>query len=204
MTKPNVMLWVDLETTDTNVNECGVLEIGAFFTDMKLNKISGDFELVVTPTGEHMDRLFREPIVVDMHSSNGLLTEIAQLNADNKINTVSTFITWLIHSLEDLKLKLPEEPVIQIAGSGVAVFDKPILERLTSLKFYYAPFDVGQARRLFSMSENTRIKEIGQVKEEIPHRALADINNHWEEAKRYIKWLNDVEDMWDSAFGALG
>src|SRR6478735_3654807 len=78
MSDANVMLWIDLETTDADVNRCEVIEVGAFLTDMNLQPKNLNFSKVYKPTNEGLERLFFEPVVVDMHSKSGLLGDCSR------------------------------------------------------------------------------------------------------------------------------
>lgn len=192
MSDIDLMLWLDLETNGDDVECCEVLEIGAFFTDRNLNKLNKSFHTVVRPTAEGLNKLFQNQYVVDMHAKSGLLTAIAEPRAERADNVKVQFSAW-IDAVAD---EYGENTEIQLAGSGVASFDQqvlrywypPIFERL-----YYACFDVGHFRRFVESSSNEEVKALASKRENIAHRAMDDIEDHWIEAMRYMEWLGRVE-----------
>lgn len=73
---PDLIVWIDTETTGLSAQHDLLLEIAVVVTDNALNAI-GDFSIVVAPPAGAEDAVERmDDFVRDMHSANGLIDAI--------------------------------------------------------------------------------------------------------------------------------
>lgn len=177
MSKPEdspYICWIDLET-DGNQDTNTIIEIGAVMTDREMNEL--DFKQIVL----YFDRAWRgmlDPVVLDMHTKNGLLnecdeSEILPSDADDMM------VAWI--------KQFTKGGHIPLAGSGVSHFDRRFIEReLPKLIKYltYWHYDVGTFRRMLKLFEIPLTYEYA-AKDGLTHRGLDDIRAHIEESKSY-------------------
>jgi len=168
------ILWLDLETTGTRAMD-EILEIGMVVTDIEFNTIA-EFEKVYYTRMSVMDI---KPEVLEMHAANGLWKDIAtkaEKPAPAGEDDILDFIDW--HFGKDLA---------PLAGSGVSHFDRRFIKAWWprfDKHLTHWHYDIGVVRRflqLWSMLPATNIPDMP----ERPHRALADVYQIIDEAKRY-------------------
>ena len=194
--KPLAMLWVDIETPclpdGNNFDEVPILEIGAVVTDFDLNPFVGYHEHVKL-TREHVDILKQNDVVKDMHMKSGLLKDCSQSDKTERDLELGVI---------DIMKEAPFEPgEYIIAGSGVAMFDFPLLRarmpELASWLVYY-PLDIGILRRtLYYMGHGREF--VSAPKESFKdgykkHRAYDDVTAHIKEAEGYRDWLRALPE----------
>lgn len=186
MAYPKRLFWVDIETTGlpegNNFDDVHLLEIAVIVTDFALNPEVGYTE-VVRMTTDAADAIRRNDVVREMHKKSGLLRESIQggLSMEEVENEI-------------LALLVEGEDYI-ISGSGVATFDlqfiKAKMPRLAE-RLAYFPLDIGVLRRgakILSGGKdviNPVQASFGDTKE---HRALADVEAHMEEARRFSAYF---------------
>lgn len=207
--KPDYLLWLDLETTGSDVGAGGVdciIEVGATLTDWELNSIlwepyvgvgtgtPWEFSHLVEPTKEGLFSLFNNRTVWRMHTDNGLieaLRAIAPTSSDQIPDPAVHVAEVLIERLIGLGVK-PKR--CALAGSGVAHFDSRALrhEMPNLMDFLAYPiYDIGVVRRTFQWWVRDEFKDYylrGDNTSQKPHRALDDAKLHLEEAR----WYRDV------------
>lgn len=179
MTTLTHMLWLDLETTGTNEHEDLILEIGVVLTDMDLNTIHS----YGTPIGEHGLAEFvltnkEDPFVLDMHTENGLLSDLAEGYGVERAQAEREILDMLGH------VGVKKKACI-LAGSGVAHFDRrflavgfPELDRHLA----YPTFDIGVIRRAEMFWAPGWLPTRNDEK---PHRAVQDAELHLADARTY-------------------
>ena len=69
------LIWIDLEMTGINPDQDHIIEIALLITDYNLQVISERFNVVIHQPPERLANM--EKIVVDMHTSNGLIDQVA-------------------------------------------------------------------------------------------------------------------------------
>lgn len=165
--KHEYMFWTDLETTGSTLDDNQIIEIGAAITDMDLNIIDGrEYVLPITRLVE------MKPIVIDMHTKNGLLKDSMASRLD--INDVDAEIAEWIRKYNGTNHML-------LAGSGVMHFDRQFIKRdlpLTNSRLTYYAIDVGVVRRFTEL-----VCRLPWIAENKSHRAYGDVLFHIEEAK---------------------
>jgi oligoribonuclease len=183
----NHLLWMDLETTGLDGDQDDIIEIGCIITTPDLVEL-GEFTRVVRPSPKGLERLMKNQIVRDMHSSNGLLFEVQ--SADSIIAVETELLNWIHETVTDSSDEALVEPgSLVLAGSGVGHHDltfvqyhlPPIADLLT-----YWVIDVGVLRRAHEMWVGTDVSAANDAK---THRAIDDIRCHLEEARAF-------RDLW--------
>lgn len=176
----DTLLWVDLETTGSDVDMDCIIEVGAILTTPDL-VVLGEFTKNVTPAPLGLGRLMQNPVVRDMHERNGLLPELLDPSAPvvKPHHAAKALRAWA----EELGAR---EGRTVLAGSGVGHFDRRFIARYMPQvdKFLrYWCIDVGVIRRAHEMwSSAPRPSSANDSK---THRALDDIRCHLEEARAF-------------------
>lgn len=113
---------------------------------------------------------------------NGLLTALAKTSSPNPL--VETIMLDLLDDV--LAGEYMRGPVtIHLAGSGVAAFDRPMINHNwpeLAERLHYAPIDVGVLKRSWQMWAGQPISTDDANK---THRAMADVEGHLREARLF-------------------
>ena len=80
-TKPDVLLWLDFETTGIDRASSLPLEVGMECTDVLGEQSYGSLHRIIRPAG--LDLLDMSPIAFSMHTDNGLLYELLNGSRNN-------------------------------------------------------------------------------------------------------------------------
>lgn len=192
MSKP--ILWIDLETTGSDAQEHSLIEIGAVVTDdtPELTVIDHFTVVIKTITDEWVDAV---PVVLDMHTKNGLLVE-SLTDGVNYPDAVNMFADW-VNSFDWRNRRVP------LAGSGVGHFDRVWLDRMLDdvkpefPQMAYWSYDIGCVRRFARLGGLRDLEDFGydgtQAGANKPHRALDDIFDHIAEARAFISMFAAVQ-----------
>lgn len=184
------LAWIDLETTGADEQTGSILEIGCIVTDDQLRPLDR-FETLVHPAPRHLDAM--SDTVREMHTASGLLDELEEARANPADGH------YLGPDVADAKLRsvLGRWTVrgqIALAGSGVGHFDSRWIRRhlpITSTVLTYWTYDVGVVRRwLYTLVGCEPAPYTTK-----PHRAMADIADHLQEAVRYRDALRAASDV---------
>ncbi len=171
-------MWIDCEMTGLDLTRDALVEVAVLVTDADLNVLGDGVDVVVKPPSEALQDM--DPVVVDMHTSSGLL---AELPAGRTLAEAEEIV------LEYVRRWVPEPRKAPLAGSSVHT-DRAFLARdmpqLTE-HLHYRLIDVSSvkelARRWFPrVYFHTPRKHGG-------HRALADIRESIQELKYYREVL---------------
>ena len=180
---PDMLLWLDLETTGSDVDHDCIIEIGCVLTTTDLVEVAS-FDHVVQPTPLGLGRLMQNDVVRDMHTDNGLLAVL--LGEDIGIDEPFAKIH---HATESLLAWLTENGALQgrtvLAGSGVGHFDRKFIDRYMpqlSRHLRYWCIDIGVIRRAHDMWVGTPVSAANDSK---THRALDDVRCHLAEARAF-------------------
>lgn len=169
------LLWVDLETTGSDLETSRIIEAAVIITDYDLNELE-EFSSVIGNPG--MINLITDPYVKKMHTENGLIDD---LNSGKGI-TEYAFETTVVSALEANNIKAHQ---IALAGSGVGHFDRRFLARdMPGLSSYlkYFVIDVGVMRRAIQMAGQP---DLWLDQSEKTHRALDDVRFHLKEMRHF-------------------
>lgn len=177
---PTHYLWVDVETTGLDPTRDPIIEIACILTDVNLTE---NIHHLSTPInagpGLIKQRLEANPFVEEMHTKNGLLSCLH--TTDGMWPTVDEAEHFIIEMLQDMLL---EPGKVMLAGSGVAHFDKRVLEiqmpRLTKW-FHYRPMDIGNIRSFVKYT--VQRPDLLPPEKESSHRAFDDILQALTEAR---------------------
>lgn len=160
--------WVDVETTGVDITKDKILELAIIVTTAELVEI-GELDLVI----QHGPLLELNPFVLDMHTRNGLFTEIEArglpLNEANEI--LGNFLADNLGGRKQL---------IQ-AGSGVSHFDSKFIARdfpETAKMLTFWTNDAAVLKRGFEFAGYKSAK-----KGRKDTRGLHEVRNHIEEWK---------------------
>ena len=172
------IVWIDCEMTGLSLGDDALVEVAVLVTDADLNVLGDGVDVVIKPPQAPLDAM--DKVVVDMHTSSGLLAEIpaGRTLAEAERAVLDYVRTWV-----------PEPRKAPLAGSSVHT-DRAFLARdmpeLTE-HLHYRLIDVSSlkelARRWFPrVYFHTPRKHGG-------HRALADIRESIQELKYYREVL---------------
>lgn len=187
MSGPQYLLWIDLETTGTDLAQDRILEIGAIVTDFDLNE-QEHYHGIVRLAPDEPDALIADPVVRDMHTRNGLLDDCFTSPYAKPLHE---------HTAPLVELVAPYlNPKITLAGSGVSYFDRRFLDegfpRLTERLNYWS-VDFGVVRRF--LRDIAGIEVTGRAPREKRHRALDDLEDHLAEARNIVGYLQMIRRL---------
>jgi oligoribonuclease len=168
------LVWIDCEMTGLDLGADALIEVAALVTDFELNVLGDGVDVIVKPPPEALDQM--DPFVRDMHTSSGLLEELADgVPLDEAEQQVLAYV----------KEHCPDGSRPPLAGNTVAT-DRSFLARdMVDLEsfLHYRIVDVSSikelARRWYPRAYFSAPAKNGN------HRALADIQESIEELRYY-------------------
>jgi oligoribonuclease len=168
------LVWIDCEMTGLDLERDALIEIACLVTDGALETLGEGLDLVIKPPPEALDQM--EDVVRDMHTSSGLLTELA---------AGVTLAEAQDQVLSYVRKYISEPRRVPLAGNSIAtdrVFiarDMPELDAF----LHYRMVDVSSikelARRWYPRAYFASPPKRGG------HRALADITESIQELRYY-------------------
>lgn len=171
----SLILWIDLETTGLDQNECEILEVAAIVTDKNLKEVDRYHSVVhqLEPTLRTMNQWCR-----DTHTKSGLLADVRA-----SVQSLEQVENGL---LELIQANFGNEKAI-LAGSSVH-FDKKFIDKhmpKVAARLNYRIIDVS------SFKETLRIVHGFELPEKTiaAHRALADIQGSMLEYSQYMNMI---------------
>lgn len=177
----DTLLWLDLETTGSDVAHDCIIEVGCILTTTDLTHL-GEFQAVVLPEPEGYGRMMLNDFVRNMHADNGLLEDLTAGLGKKPHEVTKSLLKWAA----DLGAK---EGRTVLAGSGVGHFDRKFIDRYMpplSRFLRYWCIDTGVLRRAHEMWVGTVVSTANDAK---THRALDDVRCHLAEAQAF-------RDLW--------
>ncbi|MSO87952.1 MAG: oligoribonuclease [Acidimicrobiia bacterium] len=166
---------MDLEMTGLDPARCVIVEIATIVTDDQLEIVAEGPDLVVHQPADAMAGM--EQVVLDMHSSSGLLTEIAESTITLEEAGAAT--------LAFIKQHVPEPRTIPLCGNSIGTDRRFLAAYLPEIEEYlhYRSVDVS------SIKELTRRWYPGAIdalpRKATAHRALDDIRESIHELRWY-------------------
>ncbi len=168
------IVWIDCEMTGLSLVSDALVEVAALVTDFELNQLGDGVDVVIRPPDEALAQM--DPFVHDMHTTSGLLTELAG---------GTTMAAAQEQVLEYVRAWVPEPRKAPLGGNTVAT-DRGFLARdMAELEahLHYRIIDVSSikelSRRWYPRAYfNAPAKSGG-------HRALADIRESIAELRYY-------------------
>jgi oligoribonuclease (3'-5' exoribonuclease) len=195
MGTPTHILWLDLETTGSDPGDANaaILEVGAVITawEPQLTELARA-SMVLRPAGSMADhdRLWAAmpQVVRDMHTVNGLWEEATTSpDAWSLLDADTAIAGWVAAHAG--------EGQVALAGSGVGHLDLPFIKaylpRLATRLLYW-PLDIGGTRRMLDLAGRQDLVDLKTDVDAKPHRALADVELHVAEARRYLGLLATI------------
>lgn len=173
------LLWVDLETTGLDLVDDEILEACFILTDSDLNT-QWQAHTTFQPSKKGWDRLTSNEFVRNMHADNGLIGDLVKKWGRPVGPSFMEFENSLLNKLNPLV-----GSTIHLAGSGVAAFDRPLINRdfpRVAKMLHYAPIDVGVLKRCWQMWIGSDITDDNAAK---THRAMSDVEGHLREARAF-------------------
>lgn len=174
----DTLLWLDLETTGSDVEKDSIIEVGCILTTTGLTSIA-EHSWVLTPDAEGLGRMMLNPVVRAMHEGNGLLADVLDTENVRKPHHVAAgLLAWMQENGA-------KQGRTVLAGSGVGHFDRKFIDRYmpqVSKFLRYWCIDIGVVRRAHEMWVGTTISTANDGK---THRALDDIRCHLAEAQAF-------------------
>jgi oligoribonuclease len=168
------LVWIDCEMTGLDPVADALVEVAALVTDFDLNVLGDGVDLIIRPPDEALEQMV--PFVRDMHTSSGLLDELA---SGTTLQQAEQQVLDLVRS------HCPEGSRPPLAGNSVGTDrlfiarDMPDLDAL----LHYRIVDVSSikelARHWYPKAYFAAPAKRGN------HRALADIQESIEELRYY-------------------
>lgn len=187
MSEPTTLLWVDIETTGLDKHEDYLLELACFATTPDLEKIDGTTRHWIIKPEEQGWALRLNPFVRDMHEVSNLIDDVIEVGMPPH-HFIHQFVSYLL----DVRQFHNEDEKVTMAGSGVGPFDLPfLLLNYPELEehFTYYVMDVGVIGRFYRNILHGDLPEELAERPKVNHRALDDINDHYNELLIYRDML---------------
>jgi oligoribonuclease len=168
------LVWIDCEMTGLDLTRDALIEVAALVTDSDLNILGEGVDVVIKPPDRAVEQML--PIVREMHTASGLLTELPSglelADAQRRV-------------LEYIRRHVPEPRKAPLAGNTVGT-DRGFLARdMSDLEshLHYRVVDVSSIKELVR-------RWYPRVYFQAPpktgnHRALGDIKDSIEELRYY-------------------
>ena len=206
MPRKDIILWLDLETSGSDLADHVILEVGCAMTDSspELNVLGTFSTIVAWPPEDALDALpyplsKMDEVVIQMHTNNGLLSDLMDDFVAPDINEAGKM---LVRWLRDNDWSNGEH--IPLAGSGVSHFDRNFIRRdwprFDRMLSYWA-YDVGVIRRSLRLA-GIELPEGDQSTK--THRALDDALQHAEEMRQYLRLFSQLGSKTDEPVSGIG
>jgi oligoribonuclease len=168
------LVWIDCEMTGLDLERDALIEIACLVTDGELNLLDDGIDEIIKPPPEALDQM--ADIVRDMHTTSGLLVELASgialAEAQERV-------------LDYIRRHVSEPRKVPLCGNSIAT-DRSFLARdMPELDafLHYRMVDVSSIKEL-ARRWYPRVYFASPAKKG-GHRALADINDSVRELRYY-------------------
>lgn len=170
------LVWIDLEMTGLDPDTDRILEIACIVTDGHLDEIAEGPDLVIAAEQDSLATM--EPVVVEMHTTSGLLEEVA--SATMTVPQAERAV------LEFIASHVPEPRTAPLAGNSVHA-DRAFLSRYMPALNDYLHYRIVDVSTLKELARRWYPEALAEApKKAGGHRALADIRESIEEL-RYLR-----------------
>jgi oligoribonuclease len=166
---------MDLEMTGLDPMTDVIVEIATLVTDDELNIVAEGPDLIIHQPDDVLARM--EPVVVDMHTRSGLLTEIR--------SSTLTLADAGEQTMAFLREHIPDSRSIPLAGSSIGTDRRFLARYLPDIEnfLHYRSVDVSTIKELvkrwYPAADAARPRGNGG------HRAMADIKVSVDELRWY-------------------
>jgi len=177
---------MDLEMTGLNPTVDVIVEIATLVTDDDLNVVAEGPDLVVTAPEAALVAM--EPVVLDMHTSSGLLEQIRSSTLTLEEAGAAT--------LEFIKQHVSEPRTVPLCGNSIGMDRRFLAAHLPEIEEYlhYRSIDVSTIKELARRWYPAALA--AQPRKSLAHRAMDDIVESLEELRywRSTVFLHDPAD----------
>jgi len=182
-------MWIDFEATGlsegNDFSRVHPMEVGIILTDFNLNRLAGYTE-VVKMHPAMAEQIRANKFVREMHTKSGLIRD--------SVKNATLSLPEIENEIIDMLQEFGEPGEFQIAGSGVAAYDFPLIKQwMPNLAVWldYSPADIGIMRRMASRLVGKEIvtHTPASYGAEKLHRAMQDVEGHLEETQKYQEVL---------------
>jgi oligoribonuclease len=166
---------MDLEMTGLDPARCVIVEIATIVTDDQLEIVAEGPDLVVHQPPEALTGM--EQVVVDMHTSSGLLTAIAESTISLEAAGAAT--------LAFIKEHVPDARTVPLCGNSIGTDRRFLALHLPEIEEYlhYRSVDVSTIKELTRRWYPGALE--GVPRKATAHRALDDIRESIDELRWY-------------------
>lgn len=170
-----MLVWMDLEMTGLNPARHVIVEIATLVTDDELNVVAEGPDLVVHQPPEALQGM--ERVVVDMHTSSGLLTAIAASTISLEAAGAAT--------LAFIRQHVPEARTVPLCGNSIGTDRRFLAIHLPEIEEYlhYRSVDVSTIKELTRRWYPGALEAV--PRKATAHRALDDIRESIDELRWY-------------------
>ena len=170
-----MLVWMDLEMTGLDPARHVIVEIATLVTDDELNIVAEGPDLVVHQPPEALQGM--ERVVVDMHTSSGLLTAIAASTVSLQEAGAAT--------LAFIRQHVPEARTVPLCGNSIGTDRRFLAIHLPEIEEYlhYRSVDVSTIKELTRRWYPGALEAV--PRKATAHRALDDIRESIDELRWY-------------------
>lgn len=170
-----MLVWMDLEMTGLDPARDVIVEIATIVTDDELEIVAEGPDLVVHQPPEALVGM--DPVVVDMHTSSGLLAAIAE-------STVSLEEAGRA-TLAFIRQHVPEARTVPLCGNSIGTDRRFLATHLPEIEefLHYRSVDVSTIKELTRRWYPGALEAV--PRKATAHRALDDIRESIDELRWY-------------------
>lgn len=170
-----MLVWMDLEMTGLDADHDVIVEIATIVTDDELNVVAEGPDLVIHQPPEALEHM--DPVVVDMHTSSGLLEAIAA-------STV-TLEDAGAQTLAFIREHVPEARTVPLCGNSIGTDRRFLARYLPEIEehLHYRSVDVSTLKELARRWYPGVLSAL--PRKATSHRALDDIRESIDELRYY-------------------